>query len=116
MFNLFKRTSVAVIEVEEFALRHQDGCFVIDVRQPHEYVRGHVPGARSVPLTELRARAAELAAKGPVHVICATGHRSKVGARLLHGAGVDAISVRGGTGAWRRSRRPLVTGSKPGRR
>lgn len=116
MFNLFRRTPVAIVGVEEFALRHQQGCFVIDVRQPYEYVRGHVPGARSIPLAELRSRAAELEGRDPVHVICATGHRSKLGARILAGAGVNAVSVHGGTGAWRRSRLPMVTGSKPGRR
>jgi rhodanese-related sulfurtransferase len=33
---------------------------LVDVRQPSEYVRGHLPGARLIPLGELRERAGEL--------------------------------------------------------
>jgi rhodanese-related sulfurtransferase len=33
---------------------------LVDVRQPAEYVRGHLPGARLIPLGELRERVGEL--------------------------------------------------------
>jgi sulfur-carrier protein adenylyltransferase/sulfurtransferase len=33
---------------------------LVDVRQPAEYVRGHLPGARLIPLGELRERYGEL--------------------------------------------------------
>ena len=33
---------------------------LIDVRQPHEYERGHLPGAKLIPVSELAARAQEL--------------------------------------------------------
>lgn len=116
MFGFLRRWSVPTVDVVEFAPLHRAGCVVVDVRQPHEYARGHVPGAKSVPLTELSRRAGELAGRGPIHVICASGHRSKVGARLLAGHGVEAVSVRGGTSAWRRAHLPLVSGRQPGRR
>ncbi|MGC8473162.1 MAG: rhodanese-like domain-containing protein [Candidatus Dormibacteria bacterium] len=116
MFGIFRRWSVPTVTIDEFAELHRQGCFVVDVRQPHEYMRGHVPGAHSFPLTELARRAAELTDRGQVHVICATGHRSRLAARLLAGRGVDAVSVHGGTGAWRHRRLPLVSGRHPGRR
>ncbi|MDA8395202.1 MAG: rhodanese-like domain-containing protein [Candidatus Dormibacteraeota bacterium] len=116
MFGIFRRWSVPAVTIDEFAELHRKGCFVVDVRQPHEYMHGHVPGAHSVPLTELARRAPELAERGPVHVICATGHRSRVAARLLVGRGVEAVSVHGGTSAWHRRRLPLISGRHPGRR
>jgi rhodanese-related sulfurtransferase len=33
----------------------------LDVRQPKEYLRGHLPGAKLIPLGELENRLAELA-------------------------------------------------------
>ena len=31
-----------------------ENAILLDVRQPDEYEKGHVPGARSVPLQKLR--------------------------------------------------------------
>ena len=33
---------------------------LVDVRQPHEYAEGHLPGAIPIPLSELQLRAREL--------------------------------------------------------
>lgn len=38
---------------------------LIDVRQPHEYAEGHLPGAVHIPLSELQARAGELDLEKP---------------------------------------------------
>ena len=38
------------IDLDSFATAHAAGGYVIDVREPDEYVDGHVPGARLVPL------------------------------------------------------------------
>jgi glyoxylase-like metal-dependent hydrolase (beta-lactamase superfamily II)/rhodanese-related sulfurtransferase len=74
---------------------------VIDVRGPGEYASGHVPGAQSVPLTELSKRIAEIEESVPLAVICAGGYRSSIAASLLERAGRDAlVNVIGGTGAW----------------
>ncbi len=52
------------------------GVNVVDVREPGEYVAGHVPGARLVPMGQLPSRVDELRADGPVYVVCASGGRS----------------------------------------
>ena len=41
---------VPEIDIAEAARRHAAGAVVIDVREPHEYVEGHVPGAPLIPL------------------------------------------------------------------
>lgn len=81
-----------------------DAPLVVDVREPWEYKRGHVPGARLIPLGQLSERMNELDPKHPVAVICASGNRSQSAAALLGQKGFETIyNVVGGTGAWVRS-------------
>lgn len=100
------------VTIDEFAAARADGSPVVDVREPHEYVSGHVPGAQLVPMGQLAARAGELDRSRPVYVICASGNRSKAMADLLAALGFDARSVNGGTAGWQNSGRPLVMGPR----
>ena len=100
------------VSIDEFAAARADGSPVVDVREPHEYVDGHVPGARLVPMGELPARAGELDRSRPIYVICASGNRSRAMADLLVRLGFDARSVDGGTSAWKSSGRPVVVGPR----
>lgn len=104
---------MAEVSVGAFAAGHADGAFVVDVREPAEYVGGHVPGARLVPVGELPARLRELPTGERVYVICASGNRSRVMADYLVTSGLDAWSVAGGTSEWVRTGRPVVTGAHP---
>jgi rhodanese-related sulfurtransferase len=99
------------VTIATFAAAHADGAAVIDVREPHEYLAGHVPGARLVPMARLAQARDELPRTEPVYVICASGNRSKAAADFLAAAGFDARSVAGGTGAWTRAGRPVVYGA-----
>ncbi|HEX2990074.1 MAG TPA: rhodanese-like domain-containing protein, partial [Anaerolineales bacterium] len=75
---------------------------VLDVREPWEYQRGHVPGAVLIPLGELSSRLAELDPERPTAVICATGSRSQSAAALLGQRSFKKIyNVLGGTRAWK---------------
>ncbi len=93
-----------------FVAAHRNGAVVIDVREPSEYVVGHVPRAELVPLSRLGSSFGELPRGVPVYVICASGNRSLAAADLLARAGIDAWSVAGGTGAWQRAGHPVVRG------
>ena len=102
-------SSTPEIAVEELAAVRTSGV-VVDVREPEEYVAGHVPGAVPIPMSQLATRMGELDKTSPVFVICASGNRSSAMTDLLRGAAFDAVSVSGGTGAWARSGRPLEGG------
>ena len=73
---------------------------VVDVREPDEYARGHVPGARLVPLQTVPGLVGELPTDEPVYLVCAVGARSAQAAMFLAQRGVDAVNVDGGTRDW----------------
>lgn len=98
-------------DLAAFAAAYRDGVVVIDVREPFEYVTGHVPGAALIPMSQLPTRTAELPRTAPVYVICASGNRSLAAAHYLARAGIDAWSVAGGTSAWARAGHPIVRGA-----
>ncbi|AXJ13056.1 rhodanese-like domain-containing protein [Streptococcus pluranimalium] len=73
---------------------------LIDVREVDEYQAGHVPGAQSLPLSELAERYTELDKSRPYHLICHSGARSARACQFLAGQGYDVTNVEGGTIAW----------------
>jgi len=78
---------------------------VVDVRAPGEYASGHVPGALNVPLDRLPEALPALkaaSARGPLLMVCASGVRSTRACDILSAAGVDAVTLAGGTSAWER--------------
>lgn len=102
-------TDTPEIDIAELDPARQSGVLV-DVREPSEYVACHLPGALLIPMGELANRMGEIDKTSPVFVICASGNRSVAMTDLLRGAGFDAVSVAGGTGAWARSGRPVEAG------
>ena len=102
-------SSPSVPEVGVEALAGLDGAaVVVDVREPDEYGRGHVPGAVNVPQAELAARLGELPRDKRLLVVCQGGARSLRAAQFLRQAGFEHVAnVRGGTGAWMEAGRPV---------
>jgi rhodanese-related sulfurtransferase len=66
------RDQLEPVTREELArrLRNGDDLVVLDVRPTAEYAAGHVPGALSIPVGELRRRLAELPADREVVAYC----------------------------------------------
>ena len=73
---------------------------LVDVRQPHEYEEGHLPGSVLIPLSELPRRAGELDPARPTVAYCRSGKRSLSAAAILDGAGFSVKSMDGGIGAY----------------
>ena len=54
-------SSMTAEEVREFLKnKNPDEYNLVDVRQPKEYERGHIPGARLVPVGEIQEHIKEL--------------------------------------------------------
>jgi rhodanese-related sulfurtransferase len=97
------------ISLEDYAAEREGGV-TIDVRERGEFAQAHVPGAVHVPMGQLASRLDEIDRSARVHVICASGNRSKAMTDLLVAAGFDATSVAGGTRAWVESGRAVGVG------
>ncbi len=108
---------MAISEVSVKELLELSGVQVVDVREPDEYVDGHVPGAISIPLSELQARVAEFPTDGVVYVICQAGVRSQKACEFLHQqsalSSTTFINVAGGTGMWILEGGQVVNGDRP---
>jgi rhodanese-related sulfurtransferase len=107
-----------VDEVDPAALEARPPeAVIVDVREPEEYHHGHVPGALSLPQSELASRLEELPRNRPIYAICQGGFRSLRAAQFLKQVGFEAVvSVAGGTEAWAKGGRPLAYGDTTVRR
>ena len=72
------------------------GAQIVDVRPAATAARQPVPGAKNIPLSELRGRLGELDRSQPVFTICQMGKTSYFAARILANHGFDARSILGG--------------------
>jgi rhodanese-related sulfurtransferase len=101
--------SGAVGTSEAVRLINREKGILIDVAEPAEYAAGHAAGARNVPLGGLETSKDLPSNKAlPLLVMCPTGSRSGRAAGLLRKAGyANAVSVVGGTAAWRDASLPV---------
>ncbi len=84
---------------------------VLDVRELDEWTSTHLPDVVLVPLSELADRVGDVPSGRPLYVICAAGKRSMTAATaLVDQAGIEAISVAGGTNGWAAAGYPVEAG------
>lgn len=69
-------------EVEEKMMDDAD-IVLLDVREPEEFALNHIPGAINIPLGDVEKRASELDKEKDMYIICRTGNRSDMAARIL---------------------------------
>jgi rhodanese-related sulfurtransferase len=74
---------------------------LIDVREPQEFKKGHILGARNIPVTQMKHRLVELRKDKPVYLYCQSGSRSARAAQLLGKKGYkDLNQLKGGFKKW----------------
>jgi rhodanese-related sulfurtransferase len=75
---------------------NRNGFLLLDVRDAEEFSRGHVPGARNIPLPELRRRLPELSIGQEIRLYCGVGQRAYYASRLLLQNGFRVRNLSGG--------------------
>ena len=88
----------------------QQGATLVDVREPDEYARARIPGARNMPLSRLEEAELAVHQGKPVIFHCRSGARTAGNTqRLATKAGVvEAFVVEGGLDAWRKAGLPIA--------
>lgn len=95
----------------------EGSAVLIDVREPAEFEREHIPGARLVPLSTFDAHDFDRdrdAGKAAIFH-CQSGRRTAINSAQLIAAGFrEAYSLRGGINAWREAGLPCTGASTSG--
>jgi rhodanese-related sulfurtransferase len=101
--------SGSVATSEAVRLINREKAVLIDVGDATEFAAGHATGARHVALAQLDGSKTLPTNKAlPVVVLCPTGARASKAAASLRKAGFErAVSVAGGTAAWREAQLPI---------
>ncbi|MFD1360681.1 rhodanese-like domain-containing protein [Lentibacillus salinarum] len=101
VFQFFRRKTFLKTLTEDQFRQGYRKAQLIDVREPNEFDKGHILGARNIPLTQMKQRLVELRQDKPVYLYCQGGSRSARAAQLLHKKGYDDISqLKGGFKKW----------------
>lgn len=64
------------VKVHEARTLWEEGAAIIDVREPEEYEKGHIVGAKNIPLSQIRDRVSEIPKDKPVYLHCRSAQRS----------------------------------------
>jgi rhodanese-related sulfurtransferase len=96
--------------LEATQLINRSDAMVVDLRSAEDYAKGHILGAKSIPLAELERRVAELdkhKAK-PLILHCGDGNRAGDGVATLRGKGYTSVhNLDGGYAAWLQAGLPV---------
>jgi glyoxylase-like metal-dependent hydrolase (beta-lactamase superfamily II)/rhodanese-related sulfurtransferase len=100
--------SIPEVSVEQVASR-SNATFLMDVREPEEFVDGHIPGAINIPQADIAVRLSEIPPNVPIYVTCHAGMRSLRAAQFLRQMSFESVSsVSGGTSAWIEAQLPVT--------
>ena len=109
--NKFKSLSplLAVVKMND------NNAVILDVREPHEFVKGAIENAINIPLGKLESQLDSFIEHKdhPIIVVCHTGTRSVPACKTLIKAGFsDVYNIIGGMQSWEDNKLPIKIASK----
>ena len=105
-------STITTIDLDALRDGVADGTLVvIDVREPHEFAAGAIPGSVSMPLSSFDPAELESHAGSRVVFSCAAGVRSVRAIQLAQAAGLDLHEhFAGGFREWATAGEPITRG------
>jgi len=95
-----QRAFLNILTQEQFRQGYRKAQ-LIDVREPQEFERGHILGARNIPMTQLKHSLVQLRKDKPVYLYCQGSARSVRAANILRKNGYKDVSMlKGGFRKW----------------
>ncbi len=110
------RESMEAVEKQALLERVRRGeVTVLDVRPPEEYRAGHIPGAVSIPVKELRSHLAKLPRRREIVAYCRGPYcvLAIEAVKLLRAKGFRAVRMEHGVPEWRAKGFPVAVGEAP---
>jgi rhodanese-related sulfurtransferase len=103
----FRDPEIEITAQDADALLRSGEAILVDVREPHEWDAGRIPGARHVQLEHLASQADSIPKDTRVIFQCRLGVRSSMATKAFRASGYDAVSMAGGIVAWDEAGLPL---------
>ena len=100
----------AISTAEATNLINREDALLVDVREADEFAKGHILGAKNIPLSQLEASEGELEKhkSKPVILHCETGNRSATAMSTLRAKGFErAVNLAGGYAGWKQAGLPV---------
>ncbi|AKF93069.1 rhodanese-like domain-containing protein [Brevibacillus laterosporus] len=81
-------------------LKEMAAIQIIDVREPEEWVAGHIEEAILIPLNDVPASLDRFDTSKEIIMVCRSGARSYHACEFLKHNGIEAVNMEGGMLAW----------------
>ena len=110
-----KATGMLAVAPSDAVKLINNDAMVLDLRSAEAFGRGHIVGARNVPMDEFEGHLEKLAKfkNKPVVAVCNSGVSSSKAVNALRNAGFESVyNLKGGMNAWGQSGLPVVSGKK----
>jgi rhodanese-related sulfurtransferase len=100
----------SVTTLEATQLINRNDALIVDLRAADDYAKGHILGAKNIPLADLEQRSGELDKhkSKPLILHCGDGNRAGSGVAALRKKGFDSVhNLAGGYAAWLQAGLPV---------
>lgn len=110
-----KASSMVNIDAADAVKLINNDAAVIDIRNVDAFTRGHIAGARNIPMDEFEAKKSQVEKlkSKPIVAVCDAGITTTKVVDNLRKAGFENVyGLKGGMNGWAQAGLPVVTGKK----
>lgn len=84
-------THITLLNFYDEHLKLGEKEVILDVRNPDEFISGHIQGAINIPVSEITNRVNELREHKKIYIHCKRGGRAQTAFTILKGLGLNNL-------------------------